>query len=141
MAKKTKKRRYNSRELTNHLRELAAEVHDWIMEEDGEGKVITKGEALANLLWERALGYDEVKIDDEGNEKRIRHEPAQWAIQLVYERLEGRAPQAVTEDETRRKAKDRVDELAKQRINALATAAADDSGLAGPPKYKPKKKQ
>lgn len=123
MAKPKSKPKYNSRQLTNHLRELAAEVHDWEMEDDGEGRVITKGEALARLLWQRALGYDEVKVDDEGREKRIKHDPAQWAIQLIYERMEGRSPQAIAEDENRRRAKDKVSDLAKARVNELAAQA------------------
>jgi len=111
---------YNSRQLTKHLRELAAEAHDW-SEEDG---VITKGEALAKLLWKKALGYKEKTVDDEGNEKEVYHPPASWAIQLVYDRMEGKTPQAITEDDTRISAADRVRDLAKARLNSLASKAA-----------------
>lgn len=124
-------KRYNSRELTNHLRELAAEAHDMLE----EGTVITRGEALARLLWQKALGYVERKIDDEGVAKEVVHEPASWAIQMVYERMEGRTPQSLTEDATKIKAADRVSELAKTRINQLTAKATNDKG---PPPFKAK---
>ena len=121
------KARYNSRQLTQHLRELAAQAHDW-SEEDG---AITKGEALARLLWKKALGYKEVKVDDEGNEKEEWRPPESWAIQLVYDRMEGKTPQAVTEDETRITAAEQVSELAKNRLTALADKLV--AGSAPPP--------
>ena len=133
-----KPQRYNSRQLTEHLRQLAAEAHDWSME-DG---MITKGEALARLLWRKALGYTEKTKDDEGNEVEEWHKPEAWAIQLVYERMEGKTPQAIGEDESRkRKVKDEVQDLARARLNDIATTAASAGGdgdlkAKGPPKRK-----
>lgn len=126
-------KKYNSKELTNHLREMAAEVHDVLM----DGTVQTRGEALASLLWQKALGYTEKKVDDEGKEVEIVHEPAAWALQMVYERMEGRTPQALSEDETRMKVADKVRELAKNRLNAMAkqTVGGDTPP---PPSYKKK---
>ena len=132
-----KPKKYNSRDLTNHLRELAAEAHDW-SEEDG---AITKGEAMARLLWRKALGYTETTVDDEGNEKEVYHKPEAWAIQLVYERIEGKTPQAMEEDRgDKPKAKDHVRELAQSRLNDLAAKAGAATGgdlkKKGPPKRK-----
>lgn len=127
-----KPKKYNSKELTNHLRQLAAEAHDW-SEKDG---LITKGEALARLLWAKALGWEEVQIDDEGNERTVKHPPEAWAIQLVYDRMEGKTPQAVTEDEARMTAADQVRELARARLNQLAAASTKKDKPAGPPKFK-----
>mgnify|MGYP006272615441 CR=1 FL=1 len=133
-----KPKKYNSRQLTENLRQLAAEAHDWSME-DG---AITKGEALAKLLWKKALGYTEETTDDEGNTKQVYHKPEAWAIQLVYERMEGKTPQAIQDDEgNKRKAKDEVRDLAKARLNDLAkTAKGSESDLKakGPPKRKKK---
>jgi len=127
-------KKYNSRELTNHVRQLAAEAHDW-SEADG---VITKGEALARLLWQKALGSTEQTEDDEGNPKQVFHKPESWAIQLLYDRMEGKTPQAVPEDEDRIKAADRVRELAAGRLNNLAEEAVGTSATnlkqQGPPK-------
>lgn len=129
-----KPRKYTSRELTNHVRQLAAEAHDWSME-DG---AITKGEALARLLWKKALGYTEDIVTDEGEQQTVHHKPEVWAIQLLYDRLEGKTPQAVPEDDHRVKAADRVRELAANRINHLAEVAVGenvaDLKQTGPPK-------
>ena len=117
------KPKYSSRQLTNHLRELAAVAHDW-SEEEG---VLTKGEALARLLWERALGFEERTVDEEGKETIVKHPPQQWAVQLVYDRIEGKTPQAVEEDETKIKALDKVRELAADRVSAMAREAAEET--------------
>ena len=136
-----KPQKYNSRQLTENLRQLAAEVHDWDPNEGAK----SKGQALAELLWKKALGYTDKTTDDEGNEKEVYHKPEAWAIQLVYERMEGRTPQAIQDDEgNKRKAKDQVRDLAKSRLNDMAKTAADTAGDAeslkakGPPKRKKK---
>lgn len=126
----------NSRALTKHLQLLGQQIHTI----DDDGNPITREEALARLLWNMALGYEEKTRDDEGNLKTVYHTPVAWAIQLVYDRREGKVPVAIGEDETRIKAADRVRELAKDRLNALAMAAAGPAKK-GPPSYKPKEKQ
>lgn len=115
------KTRYGTRDLTNHLRELAAEAHDWT-EEKG---MITKGQALAELLWNRALGYNEKTISDAGVERVVKHEPLQWAIQLIYERLEGRATNFADEAKKKSGVRDKIDSMAKSRLNAIAQKSAD----------------
>jgi len=131
-------KRYNTTELTNHLRELAAEVHDWVQDPDDptDGRIITRGEALARLLFRKALGYSEEIVDDEGNKTVKEHRPEAWAIQLIWDRVEGKTPQAITEDTRRIKAVEKVRELAKARLNAVATG--DDPG-GKPPRHRPKK--
>ena len=110
------RKRYHSRELTNHLQELAAEAFE-VTEED---ECLTRGEALARLLWQKALGHVKKSISDEGKETEIYFPPEAWAITLIYERMEGKAPQAVPDDGGRVKAIDKVRELAKNLVNALA---------------------
>ena len=122
-----KLKKYSSKDLTNHLRSLAAEAETVL----DDGTCLTKGEALAHLLWKKALGYTVTDKTDEGVVVDKVVEPATWAIQLVYERLEGKAPQAITEDENRLKVAERVSDLSKARLNALAPKAA-----AGPPAFK-----
>lgn len=126
----------NPRALTKHLQMLGQEMHTV----DNEGNPITREEALARLLWNMALGYTEQVRDDEGNWKTVVHKPVAWAMQAVWDRREGKVPTAIGEDETRVKASDRVRELAKARLNAMAVTAAGPDKK-GPPSYKPKVKE
>jgi len=136
-----KPQRYSTRQLTDNLRQLAAEVHDWDPEEGAK----SKGQALAELLWKKALGYTEKTTDEEGNVKETYHKPEAWAIQLVYERMEGKTPQAAQDDEQqKRRIKDQVRDLAKARVNDLAKAATGGTSEEslkekGPPSRKRKK--
>jgi len=127
VSEKKKKPSYNNKELTRHLRELAAEAHDM----DEGGRVITKGEAMGILLFKKALGGKVRSIDDEGRETEVELKPEAWAIQLIYDRMEGKTPQALPENADRVTAKDKVSDLAKQRINAMA--GATDLKTSGPP--------
>lgn len=130
MAKKKPKKlqkAYDSRRLTQHLRELAAEI-DTI---DEGGELLTKGQVLAKLVFDKALGYEEKRKDDEGKEETIYHKPEAWAITLIWERMEGRAPQAVPDDKKTLTATVKINELAKQRINSLSDAALAIPGLPG----------
>jgi len=111
-----KPKRYNTKQLSNHLRELAAEAETVL----DDGTCLTKGEVLARLLFAKAIGSTDEVTDDEGNRKTVVNPPERWAAELVFDRLEGRVPQAITEDETRLKVADRVTELNKNRINALS---------------------
>lgn len=128
------KAKYNSRELTNRLRELLAEVHDTILNDDKEAVLITKGEALAELLMNRALGWIEEVIEESGISgktitRKVIHSPERWAIELIYDRTEGKSPQALPDDKGGLTATDRVSELARKKVNQLteeATAGESD---------------
>jgi hypothetical protein len=118
-------KRLSKSELARHLRELAKQAY-----EDGlldDGTCLTREQALANLIWHKALGYTEVKKDDEGNEHEDYHPPEKWAIQLIWERMEGRVTEAKQEDTGRMSAAERVRELAKNRINAIAATASGET--------------
>ena len=125
--------RTNSKQLTLHLKQLSAEAHS--VSDDGD--VITRAEAMSLLLWDYALGWEEKDPDDPA--KMVRHRPAQWAIQLIYDRLEGKAPNAVDDKSGTMTAADKVSELAKNRINAMTLSVVGDDGIGGPPPYKGKK--
>lgn len=120
-----------SKQLTHHLRTLAAEaesVHD-------NGDIITKAEAMASLLWKYALGWEEPDPDDPG--KTIMHRPQQWAISMIYERLEGKAPAAVEDTSGTMSVADRVSEAARNSLNAITLSVVGDDGLpSGPPPYR-----
>lgn len=126
----------NPRALTKHLQSLGQEMHTI----DDQGNPITREEALARLLWNMALGYVEKVRNNEGNWEEVAHKPVAWAMQAVWDRREGKVPLAIGEDDNRIKASDRVRELAKDRLNALARTAAGPEKKKGPPSYKPRSK-
>lgn len=128
----------STRALTRHLHELGAEAHTVA----DDGTILTREEALARLLWDKALGWEEVTRDEDGNVKRIKHKPESWAIQYIYERREGKAAAATVEEDNRIRTSERVRELARDRLNRLAEAAVNADGSSGksakgPPKYNP----
>lgn len=125
--------RYNTRELTKYLRELAVEAESM----DDSGDVITRAKALALLIWKKALGYRGTVVTSAGS-KEVDHAPEAWAMQLIYDRLEGRVAQAATEEAGKQKAADRVSDLSRSRLNAMAGTAV---GVKPPPKIKPPSKK
>lgn len=126
----------SQRALTKHLNAIGQEAHTI----DDAGNPISKEEALARLLWDFALGFTEETRDDEGTLKKVKHKPAPWAMQYIYDRKEGRTAPTIMEDEGRIRAADKVRDLAKNRANQLAAAAAGPvPATKGPPKHKPKK--
>lgn len=124
---------FNARALTGHLRTLAGEVHTVT----DDGTPVTREQALAELIWKQALGWTETTRDDSGNAKNVKHPPVAWAQQYLYERIDGKAMVMQPDGETGLKAADKVRELARDRVNALAAAVVPS----GPPKFRPKPKQ
>lgn len=105
--------------LSEELRKLATQVHT--VKDDGTQ--VTKEEALAELVWEYALGWTEHFRDDSGNLCERKHPPVAWAMQYLYERLEGRAAVQAPDPESGLKAADKVRELVVGRLNSLAAVA------------------
>jgi hypothetical protein len=102
--------------LTRFLKELAGTLSDRIGD---DGRVVTKAEALALVIWERAIGYTET--DDDGG--KVAHKPEPWAVALVYERLEGRCPTAQDVGTNKGTVGERISELSKIKINALSVVS------------------
>lgn len=121
--------KFGLKALTSELRKLMAEVHTTT----ADGTPITKAEALADIVAKMALGWEEVTRDEMGNLIKKIHPPVAWAIQYVFERMEGKSAIATPENESGMKASDKVRELARDRVNALSKVTA------GPPKFKPKR--
>ena len=101
--------------LSEELRKLGDEVVD--VDDNGDG--ITRSQKLANLVWKYALGYTDEARDDKGFVKKKDYAPAPWAAQYIFERLEGKVPQAVLDEVKKTTAADKVSNLAKSKINAL----------------------
>lgn len=118
--------RLGGKALTAELRKLAVSLHTT----DSEGNPISKEQALSDLIWKMALGWEEITKDENGNLIRKIHPAVAWAMQFLFERIEGKAPQSTTENEGSMKAATKVRQLAKDRINAMTVKTA----IGGPPK-------
>lgn len=125
-------RKFNSKAVTRHVRELGEQA-DVLVEELGE--VVTRNQALAILLWKVALGFDEQIPDPDNPGKTIlvKHKPEKWAIEMLYDRQEGKTPQALDDGGGKMTALERVDEILVHRVNAIAMKRAG-----GPPPFKGK---
>ncbi len=97
--------------LTRFLETIAEEKTE--LGEDGD--LITKAEALARLIWKRALGYKEADIKT-GVE--LIHPPEQSKIGLIFDRIEGRAPTASEDKKEKVPLSKRVSEVGKENIAA-----------------------
>ena len=101
--------------LSKYLRALALDIES--MSDDGDP--ITKAQKLADLVWKYALGV----TDEKDPTKKAA--PAVWAIELLWNRIEGKIPIALP-DEGGRSLTDKVSDLGKAKANALATASTEE---------------
>ena len=108
--------------LSSFIRQIAEEETELIKDAHGEDKLATKAEALARLIWKKALGYTEQKVDG-GKLIDIHHHADKSLMGLLFDRIEGRAPLTIGEGDEKITATERVSEQAKKRINE----AVDDS--------------
>lgn len=99
--------------LSKYLRLLALDIETI----DDDGDPVTKAEALAALVWRHALGFEEADPDNPA--KVTRHRPATWAVDLLYNRIEGKVPLLPPED-SNGPLPDRISELSKATINAMS---------------------
>ena len=58
-------------------------------------------------------------------EKEVWHKAERWAIEMVWERIEGRTPQALVDDKKGLTVADKVNELAVDRVNKLTKEQTD----------------
>jgi len=116
LAKPKKKLKYSARQLTKFLKELAMEMESM----DDEGEIVTKGKALALLLFKKALGYYDIRKGEHGERVEVYHKPESWALQMIFERLEGRVPQAVLEEKGGPSIAEKIREISKAKANAFA---------------------
>ncbi len=100
--------------LTDTLLSLAKEKTEVV---ENSTKRQTKAQALAGLIWKKALGYNEKSTAD-GKTKY--YPPATWAIQIIYDRLEGKAGPPEEKAGKRPKVTKRISDLAKSRANKIA---------------------
>jgi hypothetical protein len=101
--------------LSQSLRALASEPH-----EDDGSIIKTRAQCLAEHIWDAALGY-KAKVYDKETRGFIEKEfgPQTWAINLIFDRIEGKVP--ISEDNVLEgtSVASRVEEISKDRINDL----------------------
>ena len=105
--------------LTKYLRKIAADIETM----DLDGDIVTKAHALANLVWKYALGWEEEDPDDPN--KKISHKPDWRAVDLLFNRIEGKVMTATVEDPGKT-LPEKVEELAVAKANSLADATQDE---------------
>ena len=129
------RQKYNTRQLTDKLRELAARLHETRLV-DGQVELVTAGEKLAELIFKDALGYTEL-VEEPGDvpgtmvEKHIVHKPQAWAKQFIWDRLEGKTPMALPDDKGGLTAADRVEELQRDTINSVTEDVIEEGDSDG----------
>lgn len=113
--------------LSKFIREIANELHDDpIIRAKGEdAAIVTKAEVLARYVWKSALGYvEEVDTYKDGVKTGIRpeiHKPERWAINMVWDRSEGRAGAADPKGGSDKASlADKVSGLGAKRVNTIA---------------------
>ena len=101
-------------EITRLIRERGNEFHTV----DDDGNPLTRLQALALLVWKKALGWTET--DPKTGTETV-HSPDRGFITMIYDRLDGKMAPAVA-DTGKKKAtlSDRVGEQSKKRLNSLA---------------------
>lgn len=112
--------------LTEHLHKILKEKHSVKVRIDGKLKTITKGEALARQMVNAAIGFIEtIDIYDKdgipSGTTSVVHAPDRNLAKEILDRVEGKAATTgVKEDDSRPSVADKVSELGKDRLNAIA---------------------
>lgn len=103
--------------LTAYLKRLGKEAYTV----DDAGDPVTRFEALAQLVWDKALGHTEKITLDDGSCVETVHKPDRAFIGMIFDRVEGRVvPVAAAEDKGKKSLADRIGEQSKVRLNRLA---------------------
>ena len=108
--------------LTKHLKKLGSEVYTI----DDEENAVTRFEALAQLVWKRALGYTDKRVLDDGSEVETVFHPDRAYIGMIFDRTEGKVAPVVTSDSKKKVTlASRIGEQARARLNAMAVKSDD----------------
>jgi hypothetical protein len=84
-----------------------------------DGRVVKRDDALTELMWDAALGLVVVGQDEHGP---VHAKPDTRMALAIFERREGKTPNAIPDDANAVTAADKVEEVAVNRINAQADA-------------------
>lgn len=122
MAEKKKKR--NSRAKANrliskYLTEMATKEDAFLKVDDSEDRICTRAEALAQIIWDHTLGFEETL--DSG--VMVKHAPNLSYMKVLLERMEGKV-QDVSATKSKKSIADRIQEQTKTKINDIAEKSA-----------------
>jgi len=105
--------------LSSLLRNIAEEETEFLKVPGGDDRMITKAEALARLVWKKALGYTEQHtVNSELVD--ITYQPDRVYAAMLFDRLEGRVAAVEPGKKEKRTVADRVGEQNKKRLNNIA---------------------
>ena len=117
--------------LSKFIKEIANEIHDdpVIKARGEEAVMLTKAEAIARHIFKLALGYEEeVDVLDKAGKKigikPIRYRPDKWAINVIWDRIEGRVGAAdLKAGSDKASLADKVSEQGKKRLGQIAKSS------------------
>lgn len=110
--------------LSSYLKQIANEQTECICGTDGDDRMATKAEKLARIIWEGALGCKDTKIVH-GERVDVIIPPDRSMINLIFDRIEGRAPMSTTDPRKKPTVSERITEQGKQRIERAGGLGAD----------------
>lgn len=108
--------------VSQELKKLMSQICDV----DPDGTPITHARKIAVLMVNRAIGYTEEVVDDNGTRRRMRYEPDPEFIKICLDRYEGKVPQYQEEEVEAITTNERVTEMLKERLNAVAAKVTED---------------
>jgi len=107
-----------SRLVSDYIKIIATETTCIADPDHAEDAVVTKAEALARQIWDRALGtYKELDLK---TGKMKRPPPDKGMMQLIMDRMEGKVADAPkTKDKDAESIPDMISRKNKERLNKL----------------------
>lgn len=106
--------------LSSFIRQIAEEETEFVKDpENVEDKMVTKAEALARLIWKRALGYKETKENNDGTSTDYVYASDKGCMSLIFDRMEGKAPAALDEGDEKLTVAEKISEQGRKRVNKV----------------------
>ena len=103
--------------LTKFLRQISEEKSEFIKgNQTNDDRMASKAEALARNMWDMALGKSLESVDEDGVMVHLERRPDKSMMSLIFDRLEGKSPISVTEDDEVLTVAGKVTEQGKNRI-------------------------
>ena len=113
--KKKRARAKASKLISKYLVEIAGE-EDVFINDDAGGRMATKAEALARLIWKHTLGYKEIDVK---KDIEVEYPPSLSHLKILLDRIEGRVAD-VSAVKSKKSIADRISQKTKSRINDMA---------------------
>ena len=117
--------------LTRFLKQIGEEETELVKDDNGEDRLASKMEACARNMWDIALGAT-YQTEDPVTKEAVDHKrtPDKGMMSLIFDRIEGRAPNAVTEADETLSVADRITEQGKNRISSIGNFNVDPNAKA-----------